>query len=111
MEKFKVVHPFRDLQDTNKSNPNGRLYNVGDDYPATQRKVSEERINELKGHDNKIGYPLIQGFAPDIVEAEAPTGNADYPWHLGGGYYELSDGSKVRGKDEAEKAEQQIVGD
>ena len=106
MEKFKVVHPFRDLQDTNKSNPNGRLYKVGDEFPATQRKVSEERIAELKGKQNKIGYPLIE----DSLD-EVPKGNADYPWHLGGGYYELSDGSKVRGKDEAEKAEKQIVGD
>ena len=106
MEKFKVVHPFRDLQDTNKSNPNGRLYKVGDEFPATQRKVSEERIAELKGKQNKIGYPLIE-YSLD----EVPKGNADYPWHLGGGYYELSDGSKVRGKDEAEKAEKQIVGD
>ena len=110
MEKFKVVHPFRDIQDKSKSNPNGRVYKVGDEFPATQRKVSEERINELKGHNNKIGRSLIEAFAPDTVE-EAPTGNADYPWHLGGGYYELSDGSKVRGKDEAKKAEQQIVGD
>lgn len=106
MEKFKVVHPFRDIQDTNKSNPNGRLYKVGDEFPATQRKVSEERIAELKGRKNKIGRPLIE----DSLE-EAPKGNADYPWHLGGGYYELSDGSKVRGKAEAEKAEKQIVGD
>lgn len=106
MEKYKVVHPFRDIQDTNKSNPNGRVYKVGDEFPATQRKVSEERINELKGRNNKIGYPLIEDSLDKV-----PKGNADYPWHLGGGYYELSDGSKVRGKDEAKKAEQQIVGD
>ena len=103
MEKFKVVHPFRDLQDTNKSNPNGRLYNVGDEYPATQRKVSEERINELKGRNNKIGYPLIE----DSLD-EVPKGNADYPWHLGGGHYELSDGSKVKGKEKAQEAEQKL---
>ena len=106
MEKFKVIHPFRDLQDKNKSNPNGRRYKVGDEFPATQRKVPEERIAELKGKQNKIGYPLIE----DLLD-EAPKGNANYPWYLGGGYYELSDGSKVRGKDEAEKAEKQIVGD
>lgn len=122
MEKFKVVHPFRDIQDTNKTNPNGRLYKVGDEYPATQRKVSEERIEELRGKRNKIGQVLIAKDTPKPEQTtddentvysfeDKPSGNADYPWHLGGGYYELSDGSKVRGKDEAEKAEQQIVGD
>lgn len=106
MKKFKVVYPFRDLQDTGKSFPDGRKYSVGDDYPATNRKVDEERLSELRGHNNKVGYPLIKDSLDKV-----PEGNADYPWHLGGGYYELSDGSKVRGKDEAEKAEKQIVGD
>jgi len=103
MTKYKVIHPFRDLQDKGKTFPKGREYAVGDPFPATQRKVSEERITELKGKRNKIGERLIE----ESVD-EAPTGNADYPWHLGGGHYELSDGSKVRGKDEAEKAEQKL---
>lgn len=102
---FKVIYPFRDLEDTGKSFPNGRVYAVGDEYPATKRKVSDERISELKGHNNKIGYPLIEGSAPEIVE---PVGNADYPWFLGGGYYELSDGSKVRGKDAAQEAQDKL---
>ena len=107
MAKFKVLHPFRDTQDKNKTHPNGRLYNVEDEFPATQRKVSEDRINELKGTNNKVGYPVIEGHVPELVE-ESPVGHADYPWHLGGGYYELSDGSKVRGKDEAEDAEKKL---
>ena len=30
---------------------------------------------------------------------------SDFPKHTGGGWYELSNGEKVQGKDEAEKAE------
>lgn len=31
----------------------------------------------------------------------------DFPKHTGGGWYELSNGDKVQGKDEAEKAEKE----
>lgn len=58
--EYKVIHPFRDLEDTGKTFPNGREYAVGDTFPATKRKVSDERIEELKGSDNKIGKPLIE---------------------------------------------------
>lgn len=55
---FKVIRAFRDLQDKNKSNPTGRLYQVGDPFPATKRKVNEERITELatKANKNKQVY-------------------------------------------------------
>ena len=35
-------------------------------------------------------------------EAPAPETPGDYPIHQGGGYYELSDGTRVRGKGEAQ---------
>ena len=57
---YKVVYPFRDLEDKKKSFPNGRRYDVGDPFPATKRKVSDERIMELSGEDNKIGKVLIE---------------------------------------------------
>lgn len=57
---YKVIHPFRDSQDKNKTFPGGRVYAVGGSFPATKRKVSEERINELTGNKNKIGKPVIK---------------------------------------------------
>lgn len=57
---YKVIHPFRDLQDTGKTFPDGRVYAIGDKFPATKRKVSDERLEELKSADNKIGKPLIK---------------------------------------------------
>lgn len=57
---YTVIHPFRDLEDTGKTFPNGRVYAVGDKFPATKRKISDERIDELKGSENKIGKPLIK---------------------------------------------------
>lgn len=52
--KYIVVERFKDLQDKD------RIYEVGDKFPATKRKVSDERIAELSSTDNKIGKVLIK---------------------------------------------------
>ena len=51
---YKVVEYFTDLQDNNYP------YQVGDTYPRKGLTVTEERITELSGKDNKRGIPLIQ---------------------------------------------------
>lgn len=50
---YKVIHFFTDLQDNNYP------YSVGDRYPRNGLDVSEARIRELSGKDNKQGKPLI----------------------------------------------------
>lgn len=57
---YEVIHPFRDLQDTGKIFPKGRVYAIGDKFPATKRKLTDERVEELKSDKNKIGKPLIK---------------------------------------------------
>ena len=59
-EAFKVLHPFRDLEDTNKTFPNGREYAEGDLYPSVFLDLSEERIEELTTSKNKMGRPVIE---------------------------------------------------
>lgn len=59
---YKVIKQFHDLQDVTKTK-NGNVYheyNVGDEYPRKGLKVSEERLKELSGKDNKRGTPLIE---------------------------------------------------
>lgn len=56
---YKVIKFFADLQDKNYA------YNVGDIYPRAGLEVSEERLAELAGSENKQGAPLIQ-----LVEAK-----------------------------------------
>ena len=59
---YKVIKQFHDLQDATKTK-NGMVYheyNVGDEYPRKGLKVSEERLKELSGKDNKRGTPLIE---------------------------------------------------
>lgn len=53
---YKVIAFFTDLQDDN------RPYNVGDTFPHVEVGycVSESRLAELSGNENKRGMPLIQ---------------------------------------------------
>jgi hypothetical protein len=55
---LKVIKYFTDLKD------NGYAYNVGDTYPRKGLEVSDERIAELSGHENKQGTPLIEEVKP-----------------------------------------------
>ena len=50
---YKVIHYFNDLQD------DGYAYNVGDEFPHKGMTVTNERIAELTGRENKQGVPLI----------------------------------------------------
>lgn len=59
---YKVIKRFHDLQDVTKTK-GGKIYheyNVGDEYPRKGFKVSDERLKELSGNDNKQGSPLIE---------------------------------------------------
>jgi hypothetical protein len=53
---YKVIAFFTDLQDNN------RPYNVGDTFPHAEAaySVTESRLAELSGSENKRGMPLIQ---------------------------------------------------
>ena len=49
-----MIKHFTDLQD--KNHP----YDVGDVYPREGHTVTEERLAELAGSENKQGVPLIE---------------------------------------------------
>lgn len=51
MDKVKVLKDFRDKEDKNAKGES-RSYVVGDDFPATKRKVPAERLEYLQG----LGY-------------------------------------------------------
>lgn len=56
---YKVVKFFTDLHD------NDHPYSVGDTFPRSGIRVTEGRLAELAGSNNKQGQPLIQ-----LVEEE-----------------------------------------
>lgn len=51
---YEVVNYFVDLQDFNHQ------YKVGDSFPRLGLNVSEKRLEELAGFNNKQGKPLIK---------------------------------------------------
>ena len=72
---YKVIKYFTDLTDSNFP------YNVGDVFPRDGLTVTEERLAELAGKDNKQGEPLIKYIKPAAprtakkkqAEAETPA--------------------------------------
>lgn len=51
---YKVIKFFTDLQD------NDHPYSVGDIFPRSGMTVTEARLKELSGSDNRQGVPLIK---------------------------------------------------
>ena len=57
---YKVIYTFADLKDKK------HLYHMGDTFPRVGLDVSEERIKELSGSNNKVGKPLIKEVKDDV---------------------------------------------
>ncbi|MFJ8100238.1 hypothetical protein [Lysinibacillus sp. NPDC096212] len=94
----KVVNPFKALEH------NGRLYKAGDTYPAEGFTANEERVYFLTGVHPE--YKKIYLAEVTINEQEEHKEQvSEFPKHTGRGYYELSNGTKVKGKEEAIEAE------
>lgn len=62
---------FVDLQDGR------RLYRAGETYPRDGLSPSAERIAELAGRDNRMGYPLIREVLTE--PAEKPVNPVEEP--------------------------------
>lgn len=59
---YRVIKYFTDLHD------DGHPYHEGDEFPRKGINVTDERLKELSGKDNKQGVPLIEA-----VEKEEPA--------------------------------------
>ncbi|WP_350300596.1 hypothetical protein [Peribacillus frigoritolerans] len=54
-KKYQATVDFKDLQDK------GKIYRKGDSFPKPgNKKVEEERLEELLSSDNKMGKPVIK---------------------------------------------------
>lgn len=84
---YYVTKQFVDVQDSR------RAYRLNDWYPRHAFKPSESHIERLMAG----GY--IAPYESD---------DNGYPVHVGGGWYELSNGEKVKGKKTAEEIEQTL---
>lgn len=57
---YKVIAYFTDLQDFNHA------YNVGDTFPRAGLTVTQKRLDELSGSNNRQHKPLIQEVRDDV---------------------------------------------
>lgn len=76
---YTVIKHFFDLQDFTKTK-NGVVYheyNVGDEFPRKGHEVSEERIAELAGENNKQGTPLIKAVSVETATEKTVDKKAD----------------------------------
>ena len=64
---YRVIEYFTDIKD------GGHAYNVGDIFPREGVTVSDERLKELSGVENKRGKALIEAVKEKKAEAEAET--------------------------------------
>lgn len=62
---YKVLRYFTDTQDENHA------YHTGDTFPRGGVVVSDERVAELAGSNNKRGLPLIAGEKVNAKAVEA----------------------------------------
>lgn len=81
MKKYKVINRFKDK-------------NTKDLFEKDAIYESDDAI--------RVKFLQDEGYL-DKNEAES-----EFPKHTGGGYYELSNGEKVKGKDEAAAAEEEL---
>lgn len=62
-------------------------------------EMEEERVKFIISKNPNLIKPVDDNEEPDLK----------FPKHIGGGYYELSNGEKVKGKDEAIKAQDELT--
>lgn len=92
-KKFKVIRRFVDKLDQSTTHEVDSIVTFDD-------KKDAERIEELLKHPKFEGAAFISELKDDEV--------TEYPHHIGGGTYELSNGEKVKGKEEALAAEEAL---
>ena len=71
---YTTIRYFTDLQDNNHA------YNEGDVFPRVGMEVSQARLNELSGSNNKQGRPLIK-FVEDVAEEKKEVED-DFSKHM-----------------------------
>lgn len=70
---YRVIKFFTDLNDNNHA------YHAGDEFPREGIAVSDERIEELAGKNNKQGVPLIEAVKDAAKADPEPKKEAKKP--------------------------------
>lgn len=91
---------------------------VIDDAEDTELQDVEETVVEATDEQDETRKPVEDDDTEDVEEKEeqeeadldvkAVEDNTEYPLHVGGPYYLLSNGEQVKGKEAAAKAEKEL---
>lgn len=103
--KARVVNEFQE------NAHEGHVYKVGDVYPVEGFEATEDRVTFLTDVHPKYKKIYLADIVRDEEEKEKqPDGEQDteFPKHVGGGTYELSNGERVKSKEEAIEAEKAL---
>lgn len=76
---YKVIKAFTDLKD------GCHIYHSGDVYPREGAFVTDDRIAELAGNDNRMGYPLIAEVHKLNPDGEPASGDHEEATSLASG--------------------------
>lgn len=96
-----------------QSDADGRVKNYRqEDGSHIGYSTHSAEVGELVTFVRKYGFQLpdsqVETMSVPVDDTE-DTDNVEYPVHTGGGYYELSNGEKVQGKDKAIEAEKELA--
>lgn len=104
-----VVNEFKEVNHSN------HIYKPGDTYPAESFSADPARVAFLSQVHPTYKRIFLANVKDDGVQDRAieqlkqdPVEESNYPKHTGGGWYELSNGEKIQGKDEAIAAENEL---
>lgn len=115
----KVVNKFKEKEHED------HVYHPGDPYPAEGFEATPERV-EFLSQVHPVHKKIYLADVVDTDKEENSSGddgkkdaddtspdndgdeNTEYPKHTGGAWYELSNGEKVQGKEEAFAAEEAL---
>lgn len=89
---YEVIANFHDLEDGK------RLYEKGNSYPREGLKPTKDRVKYIES----------RGFIKYVEEKEPENPDEVFPKHTDGGWYLLSNGEKVQGKEKAIAAEEAL---
>ncbi|MBD7984413.1 hypothetical protein H9649_07470 [Sporosarcina sp. Sa2YVA2] len=78
------------------------IYKAKTPFKERHEKMKLYKKGDVYSYDDndRIAFLVDQGYLEEVTEEEV-EGDLN---HVGGGYYELPNGEKVKGKDEALKA-------
>jgi len=84
---------------------------AGPDYSYSPGNIDDvEEKQAIRLCEAGIARPVKEKEVETATKPKPETAEKEYPVHTGGGWYELSTGDKIQGKEEAIEAQKELEG-